>query len=393
MPTATFTDADPDDTGNLPFTKPKMNIPAAHWRHANLFATEQVPRTPSFNPDTPQGVSWVRNLPQLNDTQVAYLDEFYRARLRSLQPVDELVEDIVKKLDAAGQLDNTYIFYTSDNGYALGTHRRQPGKTLGYEEDIHVPFIVRGPGVQKGLKDSLSSYGMVDLSRTILDIAGAETDYLNDGVKINLHQEGQEDPAHQLARHSISEYWVLGVDEGIYGGNFYLNSTYRTVRVHDEVHGRATTYSYSVWCTGERELYDLQRDPHQINNLLAPLNAAGPFADFGANGANGKPLLSTTLQRTLHRLDALTLVLKSCVGDVCTKPYSALFPGLLEDIYRFSQVLDARFDSYFEGLPKVHFSECALGYQTRLEKPEWAPELAFGSDFVGAGTPSFLVQP
>lgn len=47
-----------------------------------------------------------------NATQEAYLDEFYRGRLRALQPVDELVEDVVNQLQAAGQLDNTYIFYT-----------------------------------------------------------------------------------------------------------------------------------------------------------------------------------------------------------------------------------------------------------------------------------------
>lgn len=47
-----------------------------------------------------------------NDTQVEYLDEFHRGRLRSLQAVDELVEEVVRKLEAAGELDNTYIFYT-----------------------------------------------------------------------------------------------------------------------------------------------------------------------------------------------------------------------------------------------------------------------------------------
>jgi arylsulfatase A-like enzyme len=50
-----------------------------------------------------------------NTTQEAYLDEFFRGRLRSLQPVDELVEQVVQKLEAAGQLDDTYIFYTCES--------------------------------------------------------------------------------------------------------------------------------------------------------------------------------------------------------------------------------------------------------------------------------------
>jgi hypothetical protein len=53
---------------------------------------------------------------------------------------------------------------------------------LGYEEDIHVPLVVRGPGVPRGYHDTVSSYGIVDLSRTILEIAGANTDYNDDGV-------------------------------------------------------------------------------------------------------------------------------------------------------------------------------------------------------------------
>lgn len=70
------------------------------------------------------GVSWVKNLPLLNDTVVAYNDEYQRARLRSLQPVDEMIENLVKMLEAKGVLDNTYIFYTTDNGYHISQHRR-----------------------------------------------------------------------------------------------------------------------------------------------------------------------------------------------------------------------------------------------------------------------------
>lgn len=97
-----------------PGARIRMDIPAAHPRHANLFAGTQLPRSPSFNPDEAHGVSWVRTLPKLNATQEAYLDEFYRGRLRTLQAVDEMVEQVVEKLRDAGQLDNTYIFYTCE---------------------------------------------------------------------------------------------------------------------------------------------------------------------------------------------------------------------------------------------------------------------------------------
>ncbi|TXT08809.1 hypothetical protein VHUM_02937 [Vanrija humicola] len=355
-----------------------FNIPASAPRHANLFATERAPRHESWNPDEPHGVSWVRQLPKLNTTQEYYLDEFYRGRLRALQAVDELVERVVEKVEKAGKLDNTYIIYTADNGFAIGSHRRQPGKTLGFEEDIHVPLVIRGPGVKRGFVDKLSSYGIVDLSRTILELAGAKTDHENDGVKINLHDANATvpDSAHGDARHSITEYWVLGGEEGIYATGPKVNNTYRTLRVHDEVDGRPVTWSYSVWCTGERELYDLVDDPYQVRNLLAPLNALGPFPAFDAKGEDGRAVLPRSLQRTLHRLDALTLVLKTCLGDTCRRPYAALFPDHAGEVV-LQHALHRRYDGYFESLPKVHFSDCRLGFQTRNEKPEWSPDLAF----------------
>lgn len=156
--------------------------------------------------------------------------------------------------------------------------------------------------------------------------------------------------------------------------------------MHDTHEGETTTYSYSVWCTGERELYDLEEDPHQVRNLLAPLNAEGPFAPFDATASPDADVdatatvLPTDLQRVLHRLDALLLVLKACTGQACHQPYKELFPHLTDsagEIFKFSQTLDPRFDAYFAALPKARFSQCALGYQTRLEKPDWKSEWAF----------------
>lgn len=66
----------------------------------------------------------MKDLPLLNDTVIEYNDEFQRSRLRALQSVDEMVENLVKMLDDKGILDNTYIFYTTDNGYHISQHRK-----------------------------------------------------------------------------------------------------------------------------------------------------------------------------------------------------------------------------------------------------------------------------
>lgn len=117
-------------------------LPEVAPRFQGLFDSYKLNRSAaSFNPDQPSGVSWVKNLPQLKQENVDYIEEFYQRRLGSLQSVDELVGQVIDRLDRAGQLDNTYIFYSADNGFECNAgHRRQPGKTLPFEEDIRVPF-------------------------------------------------------------------------------------------------------------------------------------------------------------------------------------------------------------------------------------------------------------
>ena len=74
-------------------------------------------------------------------------------------------------LAATGRLANTYIVFASDNGYHMGEHRMLPGKYTPYETDIHVPLIVRGPGVPAGVVRS-QFVGNVDLAETFADLAG-----------------------------------------------------------------------------------------------------------------------------------------------------------------------------------------------------------------------------
>lgn len=149
-------------------------------RHAQDFANATAPRTPNFNPpDTVQAsrINWIGQLPLLNDTQLAYADEQFRARVRSLQGVDEILSDVIDLLDARGQLDNTYIIFTSDNGYNLGTHRAAAGKALPFAEDTNVPFLVRGPGVPAKVSSRVPG-AHLDLAPTFLEIAGVdEADY------------------------------------------------------------------------------------------------------------------------------------------------------------------------------------------------------------------------
>lgn len=202
---------------------PHSNIDAVGWqsgstvmtepipldRHKELFPDEAVPRTPNFNPDTPTGASWVKTLAKQNQSTVAYHDHFHRQRLRALQGVDELVEEVVSRLDDSGKLANTYIIFTSDNGYHIGQHRLPPGKTCGYEEDIHVPFMIRGPGISEGAVETAVTTH-IDFAPTIFKLAGIEQRSDFDGAPMPLDYC----PAigHEYA---AVEYWGTSVLEGL----------------------------------------------------------------------------------------------------------------------------------------------------------------------------------
>ena len=85
------------------------------------------------------------------------VDALYRRRIQSLQAVDLGIAHLIATLRATGQLDNTYIVFTSDNGFHLGQFRMPAGKQTAYDFDIHLPLIVRGPGVPQGGPPTSSS--------------------------------------------------------------------------------------------------------------------------------------------------------------------------------------------------------------------------------------------
>ncbi|KAL2292397.1 hypothetical protein FJTKL_09373 [Diaporthe vaccinii] len=363
-PIAPHSDISPHhDSSSLPL----MTEPIPAERHAGLFKDVKIPRTDNFNPDSPSGASWVRKLAQHNASAVEYLDHYYRQRLRALQAVDELVEKLILQLEEAGVLDDTYVIFSSDNGFHLGQHRLPPGKTCGYEEDIRVPLIIRGPGVPQGhVEDAVTTH--IDLAPTILAITGSETRADFDGIPIPLGVEGALETEHveevvsvQLKRHEhvAVEYWGFALAEGE-GGGFdgqgqlvVWNNTYKAVRIL----GQGYNLYYSVWCNNEHELYNLETDLGQLHNLYPSKSSEEDIK-----------LLGTHVSLVVSRLDALMMVLKSCKGDICIEPWKVLHPR--GDVHSLSDALQVRFDWFYRHQAKVAYDRCEPGYVIDAEGPQ-----------------------
>jgi arylsulfatase A-like enzyme len=122
--------------------------------------------------------------------------------------VDHLVDSLISRLEESDKLDNTYIIYTSDNGFHIGQHRLPPGKTCGFEEDIRVPFIMRGPGIAEGaVEDSVTTH--IDVAPTLFELAGVPLRSDFDGTPIQIGT-GPE----RVYEHVTVEYWGQAMLEG-----------------------------------------------------------------------------------------------------------------------------------------------------------------------------------
>ncbi|KAK5138261.1 hypothetical protein LTR08_003322 [Meristemomyces frigidus] len=343
--------------------------PVPAERHKHLFDDVKVPRTPHFNPDDPNGVSWISRLPKQNETNVDSNDHFYRNRLRSLQAVDEMIDEVVSRLDKAGVLNNTYIFYSTDNGYHIGQHRLQPGKQCAYEEDINIPFIVRGPSVPQGqTTDVVTSH--TDLAPTFLRLAGAELRDDLDGAAMPLTATGLDQEKETRQEHVNVEMWGITMSEGQYGSVLYPNHTYKALRVVSEEYNLL----YTVWCSGEHELYDLKHDPYETNNLHRSIDTPVSDLDFPTTSGStaGMPHNSTTnpyeLKRLIARLDTLLVVLKTCKARECTHPWEVLHPA--GDVRNLRDALHASFDEFYEvQQERVYFTQCEKAYIAESEGP------------------------
>ncbi|WP_414661728.1 sulfatase-like hydrolase/transferase [Horticoccus sp. 23ND18S-11] len=106
------------------------------------------------------------------------------------EAIDVQIGRVLAKLEAMGELDNTYIFYTADHGMAIGRHGLQ-GKQNLYQHTWRVPFIAKGPGIKPGTRAEGNAY-LLDVLATLSDFAGIAAPSTNEGLSLRPVFEGRK---------------------------------------------------------------------------------------------------------------------------------------------------------------------------------------------------------
>ena len=263
-----------------PGDPPGIATAAVAPQYTNAFAALPLPTPASFNEsDMSDKPLAMQARPPIGAVRAVRIQEAYQQRLESLLSVDDAVASIVSALRSSGELDNTLILFTSDNGFFHGEHRIPAGKVLVYEPSIHLPLLMRGPGVPRGAT-ARQLVTNADLAPTILDAAGATPQRVEDGRSL---LELLADPGVEWGRELLIE-----------GGNAQ-GLTFSALRNY--------RWKYVEHTDGEVELYDLQSDPDELMSLHAGPETAALRARFAARLA----VLRTCAGRTCRLRPALRL--------------------------------------------------------------------------------------
>lgn len=250
-------------------------------RHKGIYKNVTALRNPNFNV-VAEDKHWLLRMPPspLPDTMLNELDEVYRSRWEALASVDEMVADVVGALETNSLLDNTYLIYTSDNGYHIGQFSQVYDKRQPYESDIKVPLVIKGPGIKKNVENHQPVLN-IDIAPTVLELAGLEIPKNMDGRPINWTDASVEE------RNMLIEYYGEGsretVDDNcpwVYDGVHLAqchpkydckcqdskNNTYACVRHIAE----RINMKYCVFADNEKftEMYNLKTDPYELTNIV-----------------------------------------------------------------------------------------------------------------------------
>lgn len=220
----------------------KMGDPPQRLNDEQRSAWEAAyePKREAFNREKPEGDAFVRWIYK------RYMEDY----LGCIAAVDESVGHVLDYLDESGLAENTVIIYTSDQGFFLGDHGWYDKRFM-YEESLRMPLVVRYPGrIESGsVNDNIVSN--LDFAPTFLDLAGTEipTEMQGHSLKNQLLNESAEEVRQSLYYHYY-EYPAVHMTKRHYG---VRTRQYKLMHFY---------YDIDAW-----ELYDLEKDPNELNNV------------------------------------------------------------------------------------------------------------------------------
>jgi N-acetylglucosamine-6-sulfatase len=246
-------------------------IPAE--RHRTLYGREPLPRRKNYAAPPlgkPALLRPIGDLPPLGP-RTATPDDTIRDRLRMLAAVDEGLGRLLDSLRKRGALDDTVVMFTGDNGYFYGEHGLSEERRLAYEESIRLPLLVRYPSLARAGSAPKQMALTIDLAPTLLELAGVAAPPM-DGRSLVPVLRGDAPP---WRTSFLIEYWTDTVFPRV------LRMGYDAVRTERHKYVRYRELQ------GMDELYDLERDPYELSNLI---------------GSAAHAALRESLQKELERL-------------------------------------------------------------------------------------------
>lgn len=189
-----------------------------------------------------------------------------RRRAEMMLAVNEGMGRIIEALEASGELDNTLIVFSSENGYFYGEHGLTVERRLPYEESVRNPLLMRYPKLVEAGTEVNSPVVTIDLAPTVLDVAGVEIPKHVQGTSLVPLLSGKADKIHdailiEFYSHENPFLWTAKLDYRIVRKGKY--KLIRWIRFEDEA-----------------ELYDLEADPYELDNLVHKADMAAIVEDM-----------------------------------------------------------------------------------------------------------------
>lgn len=276
---------------------PISPCPSTATAHAFDGATN--PHVPSYNTsETGPVPEFMGKFKALTAWEEARQDLGFRNRSASALDLDRMLGVVLDGLEAAGVASNTFVLFTSDNGYHLGEHRMLFGKGEPYDTDIRLPFYAMGPGVPPNTTQAHPTTH-VDIAATVMELTGAlplGEDPL-DGLSFAPVLGPTPPPPLAWRNHSFSEFFgsintwaalrypLLGAAASAAAGGGGEGGVVQAAKV-------------TQWCTNDTEVFDLGSDPWELHNIAA------------------QPSGAQLLEGALPLLAALS----KCKGGLCRHP-------------------------------------------------------------------------